>query len=174
MTEAEYLIGLSQIALGLTGFTGVVVAFGYRPTEWSKADRMRLFLLITSSIADIFLALVPLGLSELGLESPRLWRVASLISMLCFLVIAILYFARFLDLNKKEREDVSIPLTLFLTVGTFANMLAQFLNAVGVFRAAFGVFLFGLLWCLFVPAIQFGRMVYVHFVNPPYNKKQSD
>jgi fatty acid desaturase len=163
-TEAAYLTGLSQIALGLAGFTGVVMTFGYRPEGPDETYRMRLLLLLYSSIASIFLPLLPLGLNTLGVMPPELWRVASLILALCSSVIIILYFNRFRRLPSEERrKQVSIPLTIFLSLGTVVNIVVQFLNAMGVVVAVLGVFFFGLLWVLFVPALQFGRLVYVQF-----------
>jgi hypothetical protein len=173
MAEAEYLIGLAQIALGLAGFTGVVIAFGNRPSEWTDADRTRFFLLLTSSIGAIFNTLLPLSINALGLEAPLLWQVSSLITALCFIAISLFYYLRLHGLRKrKEDNDVSYPLTAFLSAGSLTTIVVQLLNARGAFRAPFGIFLTGLLWGLFVPAVQFGRMVYVHFVRKPVSKEE--
>jgi hypothetical protein len=59
-----------------------------------------------------------------------------------------------------------------LSLGALTNIVAQLLNAWGIFGAPFGVFLFGALWGLFIPGVQFGRMVYVHFLSQPNDKKK--
>ncbi|HEX8136129.1 MAG TPA: hypothetical protein VF544_00935 [Pyrinomonadaceae bacterium] len=173
MAEAEYLIGLAQIALGLTGFTGVVLAYRNKPSEWSDADRMRFFLLLTTSIGAIFNTLLPLVLNALGMAAPRLWHVSSAVTALCFITIAIFYYRRLSRVIRgEEPHDVNFYLTVFLTAGSLATIVVQSLNAFRVFGAPFGVFLTGLIWGLFVPAVQFGRMVYMHFVKKPTAKNK--
>jgi hypothetical protein len=168
MAEAEYLIGLAQIALGLSGFSGVVVAYRNDPSKWSDADRMRFFLLLTTSIGAVFNALLPLVFNALGINPPRLWHAASYSTLVCFAALSISYFTWLFSLKRKGKaEDVDMYLTVFLGVGSLAIMALLMLNAFGMFRGPFGVLFAALVWGLFVPAVQFGRMVYMNFVKKP-------
>jgi hypothetical protein len=68
---------ISELAIALTGFTGVVVVLGTRSVEdWSDAERFGFKSLLYWSLGTVFLALVPSGLSSLGEAVPAPWRVA--------------------------------------------------------------------------------------------------
>ena len=75
--ESDILHSVAEVAIGLAGFGGIAAGLGYRAKgEWSEADRVRLFVLISLSLAVVFACYVPFAIDELSPSPP--WRVAAL------------------------------------------------------------------------------------------------
>ena len=70
MDVAETLVGITEIAIALAGFTGVVVAFGSRGEgAWHPGDRLRLGFLLEASLTAAGFALVGLLLVSTDLSA---------------------------------------------------------------------------------------------------------
>ena len=80
MDFPEVLIGLTEIAVALAGFTGVVVVFGSRSAgSWLPGDRLRMgFMLEASLTAGGFslLAALVLNIAGSAMQFARLIRSA--------------------------------------------------------------------------------------------------
>jgi hypothetical protein len=78
MDFSGVLVGLTEIAVALAGFTGVVVVFGSRNADnWLPGDRLRMgFMLEASMTAGGFSLLALVLLSSLS-EASRVWAVVS-------------------------------------------------------------------------------------------------
>ena len=78
MDVVEILIGITEIAVALAGFTGVVVAFGSRSQgSWHPGDRLRLTFLLEASLTAGAFALLGLLLSSAGFEIAYCWAICS-------------------------------------------------------------------------------------------------
>jgi hypothetical protein len=160
-----YLETIAQIAIGLTGFTGVVVSFAAQPDRWTPVDRARLQLMLASSIGVLFLALLPLALIALGLAPTLVWRLASAALLIVSLAITASFVRRAHGLGLKDRREFAPSIYLPLVAGTLANLVVQAFNLAGSLAHPDGVFLAGLTWSLFPPALMFGRMVHILMVS---------
>jgi hypothetical protein len=155
------LEAIAQIAIALTGFTGIVVALGERELgDWTPVDRFLLRALLYWSLGTMFLALLPSGLSTVR-ALPEPWRVAHGIFALFHAAVFIWFF--------RERSRLAWPPTrstekAILTVGS-GVLLAEILVALG-FLANLAPFLYlvALLWFLFLATSAFIELV---FPRPP-------
>jgi hypothetical protein len=71
MQPTDALLALAQFSLALAGFTGVVIAFGWRDDEWHAADAFRTWRALVTSLACAFLSLVPIALDCSGWRARR-------------------------------------------------------------------------------------------------------
>jgi len=158
----DTLLTLSEVSLGLAGFAGIVVVFGRAPGALAPADSFRLLALVGGSLGTLFLSLVPIALSAVGLPEPELWQWSSAI-MVAVAVPAHLFSA--LRARRDVAEILEVVPVYLLPIGAslfLANLAAQICNALGVgWAPSFGVYLFGLLLYLGFAALQFARMLFV-------------
>lgn len=77
MAATEALLALAQFSLALAGFTGVVIAFGWRGGDWHAADSFRIWRALFTSLGAAFLSLVPVAIELLGVEGEAVWRWSS-------------------------------------------------------------------------------------------------
>jgi len=76
MDAAEELLTLAEIAIGLAGFSGVVVAFS-RGSGLHDIDRFYFVALLTVTLSAFALAFVPFGFHRVGYNGPALWMASS-------------------------------------------------------------------------------------------------
>ena len=155
MESQGFLVAIAQIAVALAGFSGLVVATrDASPTGWSNRDIWSLAWMFGSSIASLFLALLPSLLFFLRFQTEIVWTLASLL-MAAFMVafaLTMAFFSRRLSrLGERPRVRYFSPAATFvlLACGCLAG-----LGALGRFgQAAVGIFVLGLIACLFVSAL---------------------
>jgi len=76
MQSSGLLFTIAQIAVGLAGFSAVIVTLNPRPIrEWDATDRLNLRLLIQISIYVIFFSLIP-PLLSIPFENHLIWLFA--------------------------------------------------------------------------------------------------
>ena len=150
-----FFLAVAQIAVALAGFSGLVVATrGASPSGWSTRDTWSLAGMFGASIGALFLALLPSLLFFLRLPAEIVWMLASLF-MAVFLVVFALTMAWFCRKLSKAGQPPRVP--YFSTAATsllFACGCLAGLGALGIFgQAVIGVFVLGLMACLFVSAL---------------------
>jgi hypothetical protein len=74
---SEVLSTIAQIALGLAGFSAVLIALSGEPRRWTPIDAFRITGMLAYSFGALFLSLIPLVLGSFSLPEPTIWRVAS-------------------------------------------------------------------------------------------------
>ena len=78
MNFPEVLVGLTEIAVALAGFTGVVVVFGSRSAgSWLPGDRLRLGFLLEASLTAGGFALLALVLYSSMQNAGNAWALVS-------------------------------------------------------------------------------------------------
>jgi hypothetical protein len=158
---AEILTTIAQLAVAVTGFSGIAIAFKREPGGLTGFEAFRISILFANSLAAVFLALIPFAFFHLGWSEPAIWRTASgilAIFEITFLASHVPSARRFL---RSHRQLFNLKLLTFVTAGHVINTVAQCLNSFGVTRPQLSVFLFGLLWLLFHSIFQFGRILFV-------------
>ena len=76
MQSTALLFTIAQIAVGLAGFSAVIVTLNPRPIrEWDSTDRLNLRLLIQISIYVIFFSLLP-PLLSIPFDNHLIWLLA--------------------------------------------------------------------------------------------------
>jgi hypothetical protein len=150
---------ISEIAIALTGFTGVVVVFGDRGSEnWTDGERFNLKALLYWSLGTMFLALVPSGLSSLGEAVSAPWRVAHGLFAIFHGWVFIWFFRQLRILVFPPYQSWS---GLAIVVIGFGVLLAELLVALGfLYSAAPFLYLVALVWFLFLAASQFAVLIF--------------
>jgi len=176
MANEGFFVAIAQIAVALAGFSGLVVATrGASPSGWSTRDTWSLAGMFGASIGALFLALLPSLLFFLRLSTEVVWMLASLL-MAAFLVgfaLTMAWFSR-----KLSRSGQPPRVRYFVPAGTLMLLVCGCLaglGALGMFgQAVTGVFVLGLMACLFVSALAlvvflmiFARTARNGFANSP-------
>jgi hypothetical protein len=117
MPTTETLLSLAEICAAFAGFAALVSALRRSSDEVGGAihDLLRLRLVISSAVAGVVAALLPVGLAGFGVETSLLWRLAAA-AFLVFDNGIILSFARAYSpvksVIKPDRLAVSVVLML--------------------------------------------------------------
>jgi len=85
LENTDTLLSLAEIAAAFAGFAALVsvIRRGSREHHEAAHDLLRLRLVISSSVAGVAAALIPVGMAGYGLEAGLIWRLAA-ISFLAF------------------------------------------------------------------------------------------
>lgn len=162
MSGSEILTTIAQLAVAMTGFSGIAIAFNRQPGRLSDWEAFRVSILFANSFAAIFLSLIPFAFYYLGWSAGTVFRSAS---ALCFLFEAIFITTHIVPTRKLMREFrplFSLPLLSLMICGHSINTLLQLANALGLFPGrSLPIFIFGLLWLLFQSIFQFGRILFI-------------
>lgn len=170
MDATEALSTVAQLALGLVGFTGVVIALDRKPAEVSRTEAYRLNILIFSSSGAMFLALVPLGLGFFSLSEIYLWKISNLIHAMFAFGFSFWFVPNSQLIMRVAPEIFHLPVWRFFLIGYLLNGILQILAAIGVLQdGEVGIYLLGLIWLLFVSLVQFRRMLLIQ-----QNKRNGD
>lgn len=162
MDPSDMLSTVAEIALGLAGFTGVLVVLGRQPGRLSPAGAFRLTVLLIGSLSALFLALIPLALHDSGLSGSVLWRVSSLVMAGSILATGGLLVRPVRRFRRGESESYNPTILVLITTGAVLVFIAQMVNASGVLGGPSpGAYSFGLLFFLAVGAVQFVRILFV-------------
>jgi hypothetical protein len=147
---------IAQVAAAFIGFTGVIFAVGRFSTGvWNTAEHNALKNLLMPSLMALFLAFVPMVLGA-GLEEATLWRLSNVLLVIVHapLVTQALWRA----LRSELAEPVLVR--FILIPGGYLSIAASALVACGVSpKWAPSAFAGGLVWFLFVAAIQFVMLI---------------
>jgi hypothetical protein len=81
LENTDTLLSMAEIAAAFAGFAALLSVIRKASDQPADAvhDLLRLRLVISSSVAGVVAALVPVGLAGYGLEVRQLWRLAALI-----------------------------------------------------------------------------------------------
>lgn len=159
MDELSPFENLAQIALGIAGFSGVVVAVSDRPTHHTRPDFLRILSLLVLSLGALVLALIPSGLALAQVPRASIWRIGSGAAVLVSLAWAWYFPGRL----RQEARGVLFPTPILLPAGVLSalNLGLQALNSAGVIAGvAASVYYFGIVWFLLFSAAIFANVVF--------------
>jgi len=155
---SEMLIGIAEIAVALSGFTGVVVVFGSRSHgNWHPGDRLRLSFLLESSLTAGGFALLTLVLLQIFPQPTSIPWVTGSILWALFMPGSLYSSHRRISENLQKHGDID----------RFSNRLVFVIFALLVVAQVGNV----LLWKQFAPllaalcfnlagaAMQFSRLI---------------
>jgi hypothetical protein len=165
MDQYDALILVAELALGISGFSGVVVALGTSLGDWPEVDRLRLAALLAAGIGALFLVLIALLLIMLDVDGDRVWRISSILMSAHGLGVMFTIVPRAWAITRdtsgmKSPYSVAvfIPVVFMLCI----NIVVQLVNATGILnRDPFGIFFAGLVILLLISGVQFLRLLFV-------------
>jgi hypothetical protein len=158
----DTLLTLAEVSLGLAGFAGIIVVFGRGPGALPPADSLRLAALVGASLGTLFLSLIPVALSAVGVPEPELWQWSSAIMVALIVPGHVVGMLRIRRIAAEVFEVTPVYLLAFGGCLLLGNLITQICNFLGVaWPPSFGVYLFGLILYLGFAATQFARMLFV-------------
>lgn len=162
MSGAEILTTIAQLSMGVTGFSGIAIAFNRQPGRLDEVEAYRVLILFANSLAATFLSLLPFGFFYLGWSDAAIWRTSNALCSLFGIAFLAIYLPPTRKYLREFRELFSLPQLGFVVSGHIINALLQLISALGFLPGrALSVFIFGLLWLLFHSVFQFGRILFV-------------
>ena len=128
MEASDVLLTIAEMAIGLAGFSGVVLAFTYQG-RLRPADRYRFLGLFTQALTVAFLCLVPFGFYHAGYAGDAIWRGSSAVAVLFWLFSAWLTAVRLFPEFSPEEE---LPRYLGGSIWSLGiiNLLLQLANLI--------------------------------------------
>lgn len=161
MDSTDALTTIAEVAVGLAGFSGVVVVLGRQPGEFTRVEAGRLVVLLMSSLGALFFALLPFALFPLGLDTSTVWRIAAgLVAILALSHLGVSYS----ELRRVRNEAPEVYSRVVASVHfsiLFAVLLLQLAIVIMGGELALSLYIFGLLGLLVVAAFQFVRILFV-------------
>jgi hypothetical protein len=166
MDPTEVLVGVAEIAVAFTGFSGVVIVFGRRAEgTWLPEDRFRLSLLLETSLLTAGWALLALVFWHAPGIRDSAWTLSSLLWSIYGIGTVLNSIRRNSRLRREYpdlRERVSPRLFnvfVLMLIPTF--ILLQIANV--IFWQEFLPFLAALVFSLAASGVQFTRLIYASF-----------
>lgn len=139
------LLALSQISLGLAGFSAILVALSGSPHQWTPIDSYRIKNMLAFSFQGIFFALVPVSLALFAIPQRALWQISLLVLGAGTLGGALLAFAGFLRLPRPGRLVMRPALVYSIVTALVVAALIEMIFSTRSVAFAPGVFFAGLL-----------------------------
>jgi hypothetical protein len=159
MQGSDELLTIAELAIGLAGFSGVVVAFGYRG-KLEEVDRYRFIALLGASFITAILAFVPLLLNHAGFGNGPMWRLSSAIAITAQALYTPAIVPRLP--RAARRSEAGAPASILAVTWALSGalLLLQAANALAwPFAPGPLPYLLGLLIWLLWSAILFGFLV---------------
>jgi len=157
-SDIAVLLGFLAAAIALAGFAGIVTSIDRRAAVASnEVISFRVSYLVTSAVASVFLALLPIVLEALEVFPSSLWRRCCVVSAIA---ITVLLFSLVLARVRMRGKEVGLSRSLFATNLTLGALAAGVLvaGACGAV-AARGAYFTGLAYLLYLMCTLFLRMV---------------
>lgn len=161
--SSEALLTLAEVAVGLVGFTGIVLALTRRDSPVPPGELLQLKELIRGGLAGVGLALLPAGAELAGFSGPGLWRTLSGLHMALIVVGPwVLVTRAIVALPASERDTVLYVCTYGIASAVFAVQLA---NVVGrPLQPSAGLYYYGVCGTLVTTSIYFGRLLFTRLL----------
>ncbi len=164
---------ISEIGLGLAGFSGLIVAFRKNAGPLTNVQKYRLQILLALAFGAMFLALLPELLHYMGVPAGQLWRVAGLV-LSCYSIVFVIWW-----LTASHRLKASAP-EIFnwfafsrMAVGHIIAVLLQLAVIFSLLDdTSPGPYLAALIWYLLHAVQQFTRMLFVQPRNASATEHQ--
>ncbi len=176
MEGSDVLLAVAEVSIAFAGFTSIVGVLGHRVGEgWGAEYRLRLWLMIESSLATLFFSLLPFIPFHFAFDETVVWASASS-SMAIFLFVhlavvgarlRVLY--RLGQWSTQRFESLNGGLILL-------TMVVQSMNALAIgFDRSFGPYLLGLILLLALASMHFvALLVAVYSLAPDDERGPSD
>lgn len=157
---ANALLTLAQVAIGLAGFSAILVALSGKPHQWTAVDAFRIRNILALSFQTVFLSLVPFVLAFFSFPEATVWKVSLLIIALATFGGVLLVLSGVYRLSRPERAVLNAVVVSMVTATLFAMAMVELLAGFGVVRPAPGVFFLGLVVLLGISTVLVARFLF--------------
>jgi len=157
---ANAQLTFAQLAIGLAGFSAILVALSGKPHQWTPVDAFRIRNILAFTFQSVFLSLVPFVLAFFSLPASTVWRLSLLILAAATLGGVLLVLSGVYRLSRSQRAVLK-ALVVSTVVAVLCIMAAvELLAAFGILRPASGVFFLGLVVLLGVSTALVARFLF--------------
>ena len=160
MDVASALLTLAQIAIGLAGFSAILVALSGKPHQWTPVDAFRIRNILAFTFQSVFLSLTPFVLAFFSLPESTVWQVSLLIIAIATLGGALLVLSGVYRLSRPERAVLNALVVSTVTAILCTMAAVELLAVFGIFRPASGVYFLGLVVLLGVSTVLVARFLF--------------
>jgi hypothetical protein len=157
---ANALLTFAEVAVGLAGFSAILVALSGRPHQWTPVDAFRIRNILAFSFQSIFLSLIPFVLTFFSLPDPIVWRTSLLIISTTTLGDVLLTLSGVYRLSSSERAVLKFPVVFTVTALLFVMAVIELLAVFGVIGPPAGVFFLGLVVLLGISTVLVARFLF--------------
>ena len=166
MDAGDLLSKGAQIAVAFAGLSAVVVVRrGSDVHAWPQADKLRLKLMLTTSLFPLALCLLGLMLLSAGLAPATIWRACSGIAALVLLTGTLIFSWTFLNIPGRELRRVEASPSVYWSFSALGLLMCAL--------EAYNALLLGAFWPLFafvvsallVTLVQFLRFIFTRSVK---------
>ena len=148
------------MAIGLAGFSAILVALSGKPHQWTPVDAFRIRNILAFSFQSGFLSLIPLVLAFFSLPESTVWQASLLIIAIATLGDVLLVLSGVYRLSRPERAVLKTMVVSLVTAVLLAMAAVELLAAYGIVRPAPGVFFLGLVVLLGVSTVLVARFLF--------------
>lgn len=160
---------ISEISIGLAGFSGLIVALRKTPGPLTDVHKYRLKILFAMTFGAMFMSLLPDLLLNFAVPDERIWFDASAAMFTYSLLFIIWLIAGARRVAKLTPEIFDWVVFASLTGGHVIVLLLQLGVVTGFIEGrAPGAYTLGLIWYLIHAAQQFTRMLFILPRNPEH------
>jgi len=150
----------AEVAIGLAGFSAILVALSGKPHQWTPVDAFRIRNILALSFQSVFLSLTPFVLAFFSLPVSTVWRVSLVVLAIGTLGGVLLVLSGVYRLSRSERAVLNAvvvsTVVAILSVMAAVELLAVF----DIVRPASGVFFLGLVVLLGVSTVLVARFLF--------------
>jgi hypothetical protein len=161
----EHLPLLAEIAIGLAGFSSIVVVFrrGSDSGSWEPGDVFRFRLMLKYSLIAAFFAVLPAAIMGVGLAGPYLW---SSLSALLLSHVVLRTLQQLQRIRLLPADSLNTQLLYFLLAMVAMVCAIQALNIVGwLVPQGPGPYLLGVTWYTIYAGLMFYRLATAPFTR---------
>jgi hypothetical protein len=164
MDSNSILISFSQIALGLAGFSSVLVALSGSQNQWTPIDLFRIKNMLFVSLLTTFVSLFKILLTFFAIEKNNKWYI-SLTTLATLSTIAIIFsYLSYLKLSLLDREEIGKKLYLSLVFIMVIFSCMELVVASIYIDQAPGMFFLGIILNLLVCVVWLLRFMFSRHV----------
>ena len=157
---ASALLTFAQVAIGLAGFSAILVALSGKPHQWTPVDAFRIRNILAFTFQSVFLSLIPFVLAFFSLPESTVWQVSLLILAIATLGGALLVLSGVYRLSRAERAVLKAVVVSTVTALLCSMAAVELLAAFGIVRPASGVFFLGLVVLLGISTVLVARFLF--------------
>lgn len=157
---ANALLTLAQVAIGLAGFSAILVALSGKPHQWTPVDAFRIRNILAFTFQSVFLSLTPFALALFSLPESKLWKVSLLIIVTATLGDVLLVLSGVYRLSRPQRAVLNAVVVSMVTAILLITAAVELLAAFGTVRQAPGVFFLGLIVLLGISTVLVARFLF--------------
>lgn len=157
---ANALLTFAQVAIGLAGFSAILVALSGKPHQWTPVDAFRIRNILAFTFQSVFLSLVPFVLAFFSMPVSNVWQVSLLILAIATLGGVLLVLSGVYRLSRPERAVLNAAVVSSVVVVLCTMAAVELLAAFGNLGPASGVFFLGLLVLLGISTALVARFLF--------------